>query len=172
MTMNIRKSEKNDLLGIMELIHQAQRYFKSQNIDQWQDGYPNEEAILNDIQKRSSYVLVDEDQIVGTMYYAIEPDKNYAIIDGQWLTNDQPYAVIHRIVVDENYKGKSLAKQLFNYVIDDCQAKDVQSIRIDTHHDNLSMQRFLKKNGFEACGDIRLLDSQALRIAFEKLLNQ
>lgn len=165
--MEIRKSTQKDIKAIMRLVHQAQTYFKNSGIDQWQDGYPKDENILNDIQKGNSYVLVDTD-IIGTMYFALEEDPCYKTIDGSWLTN-QPYAVIHRIVVDEAYKGQSLAKKLLDYGIHICQENHIKSIRIDTHHDNQSMQRFLSKNGFKRCGGITLL-SGAPRIGFEKII--
>lgn len=164
----IRKSTKQDLFHIMNLVKQAQSYFKKNGIDQWQDGYPNEEQLLGDIQQGHSYVLVD-DNIIGTMYFAIEDDINYIKINGEWKTNHQPYAVIHRIVVDENIKGHGLAKKMLLYAVKQCQKQSIQSIRIDTHEDNLSMQTFLKKNGFEFCGHIQL-QSGAPRIAFEKII--
>lgn len=166
--MNIRKSKITDINEIMTLIHQAQKYFKETGIDQWQDGYPQETNIHDDIKKSCSYVLEDE-KIIGTMYFAIEDDPSYFIIKGQWLTQNQPYAVIHRIVVDENHKGQNLAKKLLDYAINECQKNHIHSIRIDTHHDNLSMQRFLTKNDFHACGEITL-ESGALRIGFEKII--
>jgi len=164
----IRNATQKDVIQIMNLVKQAQAYFKSQAIDQWQDGYPNAEQINQDILKQNSYVLVDGN-VIGTMYFAIEDDPTYLHIDGKWKTQDKPYAVIHRIVVDENIKGQGLAKQLLDYAEAKCLKQRVSSIRIDTHDDNLSMQRFLKKNGFEACGHITL-ESGALRIAFEKVL--
>lgn len=168
--MKIRKSNNQDVTSIMKLIHQAQNYFKDQGIDQWQDGYPNDDNILVDIHKGNSYVLED-DHIVGTMYFAIEDDPCYEVIDGKWFTQNQPYAIIHRIVVDENGKGQNLAKRLLDYAIDECRKHDIHSIRIDTHADNMSMQRFLTKHDFVLCGHI-ILESGAPRIGFEKLLNK
>ena len=49
--MNFRKSTKSDVSKIMEIVKQAQEYFKSQGIDQWQNNYPNDEVINNDILK-------------------------------------------------------------------------------------------------------------------------
>ena len=43
------------------------------------------------------------------------------------------------------------------------------SIRVDTHRDNLPMQRMLQKNGFIYCGIIYLADGKE-RFAFEKPL--
>lgn len=80
--MDIRKSNENDASSIMELVYQAQDYFRRSNIDQWQDGYPKIENILEDIQKGCSYVLEDQQKIIGTMYFAIEEDVNYHHIDG------------------------------------------------------------------------------------------
>lgn len=168
--MKIRKSMHKDIQDMMKLVKQAQAYFKNHHIDQWQDGYPNEVQLSEDITKGKSYILKDRD-IVGTMYFSIENDKTYDVIEGEWLTSKQPYAVIHRIVVDENRKGTGLAKQLLDYAIEQCLNHDILSIRIDTHEDNLSMQSFLKKHGFLYCGVI-YLESGAKRIAFEKVLNK
>lgn len=117
--MSIKKSSVNDVQAIMKLVHQAQLYFKNNGIDQWQDGYPKDENIYSDIDKGHSYVLF-QNNIMATMYFAFEDDPCYKDIDGQWLTNNQTYAVIHRIVVDENYKGQNLAKQLLDFAIEQC----------------------------------------------------
>jgi RimJ/RimL family protein N-acetyltransferase len=50
-----------------------------------------------------------------------------------------------------------------------CLDRGVNSIRVDTHKENKSMQKLLKKNGFTYCGIIYLVDGNE-RAAFEKLL--
>ena len=72
--MEIRKSHLDDVQRIMTLIHQAQNYFKQQNIDQWQDGYPQSLDIIEDIQKNNSYVIEDHD-IIGTMYFLLKTSQ-------------------------------------------------------------------------------------------------
>ena len=57
MKMKLRKAKHSDLAAIMAIINQAKAYFKSHGINQWQDGYPNEISIVNDIQRNESYVL-------------------------------------------------------------------------------------------------------------------
>lgn len=165
--MKIRYSNSDDISSIMSCIHQAQDYFKEQGIDQWQDGYPNEKRIYDDIAANHSYVLED-DKVIGTMYFAIDDDPCYKVIDGKWLT-DETYAIIHRIVVDQNHKGQNLAALLLEYAVKECKDKNINSMRIDTHKDNLSMQRFLNKNNFILCGTIQL-ESRDFRLAFEKII--
>lgn len=168
--MKIRKATYEDIEMMMAIIKQAQTYFYNNGIDQWQDGYPNPTQLHNDITKGNSYVLCDE-HIIGTMYFAIEEDINYPGIVGKWLTDTHAtYGVIHRIVVDENYKGKAYAKVLLDFAVEKCKENNVASIRIDTHENNISMQRFLLKNNFKLCGDITL-QSGAPRIALEKLID-
>ncbi len=166
--MKIRKSQYNDINDIMIIIKEAQDYFKNNLIDQWQDGYPNEESFKQDIDANHSYVLIDQNQIIGTMYFTFEEDPCYREIDGKWKS-DNPYAVIHRIAVSSAYKGQGLASLMLNYAIEQCKNNDIHSIRIDTHIDNKSMQQFLYKNNFELCGTITLM-SGASRIALEKIL--
>lgn len=170
--MIIRTSEISDLSQIVNLLNQAKSYFERSGIDQWQNGYPNGDNILQDIVEGKSFVFFDHNQVLGTMYFTIGKEPNYEVIeDGQWLTDSDTYAVMHRIVVDERIKGKGVAKQMLDYVESVAKQSHIGSLRIDTHKDNLSMQRFLQKNGFQPCGIIYVEDGTQ-RIGFEKILNK
>ena len=162
--MLVRRTSKEDVKKICEIIDQAKQYMKNSGIDQWQNGYPNEETILEDIQTQTSYVLVDN-CVVGTMRFLIEDDPDYGYIEGNWKTNGR-YGVIHRIAIDENCKGKSYAKVLVDEAIQMCLNDNVHSLRIDTHFDNSSMRKFLKKNHFEECGIVYIRGVDK-RIAYE-----
>ena len=41
-----------------------------------------------------------------------------------------------------------------------CKGNRVNNIKIDTHKDNISMQKLLEKNGFKYCGIIYLEDGK------------
>lgn len=165
--MKLRKSKKNDLERIMEMIRQAQDYFKSNNIDQWQNNYPNNEVIINDIEKGYSYVLERNGEIVASTAVSFNNEENYnKIYKGNWLTNED-YTVIHRGVVDMDFKGKGLFSIVIKEVEKISLSKGIHSIKIDTHKDNLAMQKLIKKNNFKYCGIIYLKDGNE-RIAFEK----
>lgn len=167
--MKLRKSTLSDINSIMRIIEQAKEYFKENNIDQWQDNYPNYTTIKNDIDKEESYVLIDDNDILATVALSFNGENNYGVIyDGKWLSNSN-YAVIHRVAVDKNHKGKGLSGEIFNTLEKICLDNNVSSIKIDTHKENTSMRRFLEKNGFKYCGVIYLEDKSE-RIAFEKIL--
>lgn len=167
--MEFRKSTKEDIKYIMKIISDAQAYFKKNNIDQWQNGYPNEESILSDILTEESYVLVDNDEIIGTAYLSFNGESDYDVIyDGEWLS-DEPYGVVHRIAVKNDLKGRGIAGEIFKKIEDICIQRNIYDIKIDTHRDNKSMQRFLEKQGFTRCGVVYLKDKSE-RIGFEKKL--
>lgn len=168
--MEFRKSNEADISNIMNIIKQAQAYFKGHGIDQWQNNYPNDETISNDIANDNSYVLLKDNKIVATVVVSFDGEKTYdSIYEGKWISSDE-FAVIHRIAVDNTYKGLGLSSQIIKSVEKLCLSKSVCSIKIDTHEKNISMQKLLKKNNFEYCGIIYLEDGDK-RIAFEKMLS-
>ncbi len=160
--MIIVKADILDIDDILNIINQAKAYLKSQNIDQWQEpNYPNKEVFLNDIKNNNLYVLKDDDKVVGVFALASH-DLNYNdISDGSWHS-EKDYVAIHRIAIDNAYKGKGLTKMIFDYV-----KEKYCYIRIDTHKDNVSMKKCLAKNGFEYCGVIVLKRDGSQRIAYD-----
>ncbi len=166
--MKIRQAVNKDIPRIMEIINDAKEFLKSQGIDQWQDGYPNEQVIENDILQNEFYVMEDE-EVVGCMALSFRGEDAYDVIEGQWLSKGK-FGVIHRIAVDNKLKGKRLANQFLQFSEKVALELNINSIKIDTHPKNLSMQKWIKNNGFTECGTVYMRDN-ALRIAYEKILN-
>lgn len=169
--MIIRETRTQEIKQIMTIIRMAQQSLHSSNIDQWQDGYPNEEVIMEDIRKKQSYVVEKDGTLIGTAAISLEKEHTYdKITNGKWMTGDEMvYVVIHRIATHEECKRQGIAGRLLNYAEKVGKEQGAGSIRIDTHPDNLIMQSWLEKNGFSYCGWI-YLQSGALRYAYEKVL--
>lgn len=157
----------------MSIIGDAQKYLASLDIDQWQDGYPNENQILLDISNNDSYVVIDDnDTIMATSVCTTKNESTYDHIDGKWLTPNNPtYGVIHRIAVSNKFRKHGLARFVFDYYETALIENNISSLRVDTHKENLGMQQLLGSMGYEYCGIITL-SSGALRLAYEKILFQ
>lgn len=160
-----RKTRCEDIEQIMIMIKSAQDYFKSHNIDQWQNGYPNKYVFINDIEKDNSYIFTHENKIIATAMISFDGEPTYHTIDGQWIS-DEPYIVIHRIAVNADMKGNNIAGQILTHAQQIAASKNIHSIRIDTHRENQAMQRAVLKFGFTFCGIIRLSDG-AERLAYQ-----
>lgn len=169
--MIFRIAKKEDIEKIMPIIEKAQEYLKNQGIDQWQDGYPNEESIGEDIEAENFYILEENDKILGVTALIFGEDKTYQkIYDGKWLTNGT-YGVIHRLAVGHNQRRRGIANKILKEVEKTTIEKNINSIKVDTHRDNKGMQKLLEKNGYQYCGIIYARDNTE-RVAFEKILDK
>lgn len=164
---HLRAAEAADAPEILALYAQARAWFAAHGVDQWQDAYPDA-ALPEDLARGESYVIEARGRVAATFMTGAGPDAAYARMEtGAWRTFG-PYAVLHRVAVDEAWKGRGLAGLAVAYA---CRRfAGMASLRGDTHADNRSMQRMLEKNGFVRCGVIHLADG-APRIAFEKVLS-
>jgi predicted metal-dependent hydrolase/GNAT superfamily N-acetyltransferase len=167
--LRFRKGAEGDLERIMELVADAQNWFRGQGVDQWQDGYPTRELILSDILGGQNYIVEYNGVAVATAVISFEGEPTYAEIKGKGWLNEKPYAVVHRIAVADECRRKGIAKEILHFAEEKCVERGVSDIRIDTHRDNRAMRSLLKKMGYTHCGRITLT-SGAYREAYQKEL--
>ena len=159
--MIIRKTTLLDLPEIENIYAQAKVFMiKNGNPNQWAGDYPNQVDAKIDVDSGIGYVCEDDGEIVAVFAFANQVEPTYNYIDGAWLS-DEPYAFIHRIAV--KYHGKGIA----DFCLNEC-FKLYPNIKIDTHKDNIPMQKLLKRNGFTYCGIIYLENGEE-RLAFQKI---
>lgn len=159
--LTIRLATAGDLESIMLLFEKAKAFMrKCGNLLQWNDGYPERTLMLREIQSRHCYVCCNAGDIPVATFCLLEgPDATYSnIYDGQWL-DKEPYYVVHRLATDGSVKGAG------RLCMEWCLKKH-PSLRVDTHADNLPMQRLASSCGFTKCGRIRL-DDDSWRIAYQ-----
>ncbi|MDR2979235.1 MAG: GNAT family N-acetyltransferase [Bacteroidales bacterium] len=162
-----RPATPGDLSAIMPLIADAQRFLRSMGVDQWQNGYPSEEIIRQDIERKNGYVLTVAEGIIAFATVIFSEEPTYQIIyEGTWLS-DSEYGVIHRMAVADAHKRKRVGESMFRFIEKMACERQISSMRIDTHEDNIPMQRLIRKTGYAYCGVIYLADGNK-RLAFQK----
>ena len=135
----------------------------SGNMLQWNDGYPSQSVILADMEASNGYVVEEDGAIVAYFALIASPEPTYnAIYGGEWLDDEKPYHVIHRIASTPESHGVFDAIMDYSFSVDG-------NIRIDTHRDNTIMQHNILKHGFSYCGIIYLLSGDE-RLAYQKIL--
>ena len=159
----IRKATIGDLETILLLIDEGRRKMIAEgNVNQWSGGRPSREMLVKDIAQGVSHLVVVDGKPVATFALIEGPDPTYArIYDGEWQ-NDNPYYVIHRVASVAGVHGIMRAVLNYAFTLTD-------TIRIDTHNDNVTMRTLLAKYGFSYCGII-LLENGDPRLAFQKTL--
>jgi len=156
----IRPAQKSDLPAIEKVYTAARAYMRvSGNPHQWGDSHPAHTILESDIEKGDLYVCEIDGEIRGSFALLFGEDPTYSYIeDGAW-PNEKPYATIHRIASDGKVKG--IFTKCFEYAL-----TRADEIRIDTHHDNKTMQHVVLKHGFRRCGIIYLANGDP-RIAYQ-----
>lgn len=171
MSHSIRTGAPADCIHAERLYALAKSTMKAAGIDQWQGIYPNGDDFLLDVNANQSIVMEKDGVVIGIAAAYIGHEPTYdKIYDGQWLTNNQTYGIIHRIAVDPVERNSGAATAVVEYVRHLCLQQGITSMRCDTHPDNTIMQRTLEKNGYQKCGIIFIEDGTE-RLAYEKLLS-
>jgi len=152
-----------DINSIVEIYNNARVFMrKNGNLEQWSNGYPNREVILNDIKNGNLYLVMESNVVIGIFALIRNGDPCYKKIDGEWLNNNS-YFAIHRIA--STFVKKGFLQFVISYV-----STLTKDIRIDTHKDNIPMQRALEKLNFIKCGII-YLESGDPRLAYHLHVN-
>ena len=163
MSRIIREARQTDMAEIMKVMDAAKMIMRqSGNMHQWVDGYPSEAVITADMERNGGFVVEDDGLIVGYFAFLPSPEPTYAkIYEGDWLDDERPYHVVHRIASFPNVHG------IFSSIMDFCFSHD-SNIRIDTHRDNKIMQHNIAKHHFSYCGIIYLASGDE-RLAYQKI---
>lgn len=159
----IRPAAETDLPRIREIYAQAREFMAAAgNPTQWTDGYPQESVIRGDLSRGQLFVYEQNARILGVFCYFQGEEPDYARIhEGAWL-QDGAYGVVHRIAVAAGSRGIGAA------CLTDAFSR-CGNLRIDTHRDNIPMQRLLAKTGFRYCGIIYLTKDGSERLAYQKI---
>lgn len=168
-----RPALESDIAAMLGIAAQAQAFLASCGVDQWQDGYPARRHFLTDIERSECFVLTCGGEVCAFFVLSTHPEKSYAgISDGKW-SSDEPYAVLHRCAVAEQYRASGLAGRIITECERLARQQGVGWLRADTHKKNKAMQGLLRRSGFHYRGNITVAVNgghDPRRLAFEKRL--
>ena len=165
--IQLRKAKAPDVERIWQIILQAKEQMRLLNSQQWQDGYPTVESIIDDIDKGYGYVLSRNKEVIAYAAVVFDGEQAYNHLQGTWLS-DYPYVVVHRLAVAEEMKRQGIATLFMQKIGELSRKKDIYSFRVDTNFDNLYMQKIFARLGFTYCGEV-VYPGANQRMAYEKL---
>ena len=158
--MEIRLAFPNEVDAIMQVMEDAKKCLAKSGSDQWQNGYPNADIIIDDIISGQAYVALEEGELSVTK----SPEEAYeAIYEGSWHGEESEYLVFHRIAVATDVQGQGVAQTFLEGLIE---GFDYLDFRSDTHVQNKAMQHIFEKLGFQQVG---MVPVDGERLAYQKL---
>jgi len=157
--MEIRLAFPNEVDAIMQVMEDAKKCLAKSGSDQWQNGYPNADIIIDDIISGQAYVALEEGELLAYAAVTKSPEEAYeAIYEGSWQGGESEYLVFHRIAVAADVQGKGGAHTFLEGLI--------EGFDSDTHVENKAMQHIFEKLGFSQVGKVPV-DGE--RLAYQKL---
>lgn len=162
-----RKAGTSDIPEISEILKKAVERMLAEGKRQWDENYPNETHVREDIGKGIGYVIENKGKVVGYGAVVFTGEPAYEHIDGKWLSSER-YVVVHRLAVCQSVKGEGLGRAFMDAVEDFARSLGIHSFKIDTNFDNTAMLGLLARLGFAYCGEIHY--EKGSRKAFEKLI--
>lgn len=142
MKIEFRPAYPEDLHAIVNLVGNAIKVMENQDIYQWDEQYPNQQVLMQDIEKKQLHVGVIEEKIVVIFVLNQECDDAYS--NGEWKYVGASYFVIHRLCVNPDFQNHGIAKYTMLYIEDFLISKGIETIRLDAYTKNLTQLSCMK----------------------------
>ena len=166
--MIIRKANKTNLNNIMLMYKSCVKGMLANDIDQWDESYPNAEVIMEDLIAQTYFVAIKNNIIIGGINIDQNQDKTYLEID--WEDTSNSFLVVHRLGVKEEFWGKKIGKKLMTFAENMVIEKGLKSIRLDTYSGNPKAMDFYRRLGYRELVSINLKPNKNEYYCFEKII--
>ena len=166
--MKIRKAKVSDLSNIMKMYTSCINGMIENDIDQWDESYPNKQIITMDI-KAKTYFVVEKD---GKIIAGINIDKNQdpTYLNIKWKDTENLFLVVHRLAVKQENWNEGIGKKLMLFAEKLVIKNELNSIRLDTYSNNPKAMIFYKNIGYHELGTINLKPDKEKYHCFEKII--
>ena len=140
---NTRKAELTDLPEVSALFKRAIAHMIDNGIFQWDDIYPDAEALQTDIERGEMYLYTINARIMSTFTINQFFDPEYA--DGNWKYSARSAASIHRLCVNPNYQNSGVGTKTVCAAENILQNGGIKSVRLDAFSQNPAALRLYEK---------------------------
>ncbi|MRN56053.1 GNAT family N-acetyltransferase [Paenibacillus sp. LC-T2] len=153
----------------MDLIARCVQVMQDGGSDQWDALYPSKEIISLDIERGTLFVCEDNNAVAGIIVLDENQAEEYKSI--QWVQNEGPHLIMHRLAVDPQVQGKGIARRLIIFAENYAEHNGYKSIRLDTYNKNARALGLYSRLGYDRRGEVNFPDRAASFPVFEKVLN-
>ncbi|MED1114621.1 GNAT family N-acetyltransferase [Bacillus paramycoides] len=147
----IRIATEDESESIITLLKEVAQWLQDKEVDQWQYllGEEATAEILEGIREKYTYVVLKEDEIVGTVTASPKQNEWDERIYGKEEVSDSLY--IHRFAVKREYKGNEIGEWILQWIDENVQC-DKNYLKLDCVGHNRTLNDFYKRCSFEYIG--------------------
>ena len=166
--MIIQKAKISEIGDIMLMYKSCIEGMLANNIDQWDESYPNKDIIMQDLIAQTYFIVIEHNIIIAGINIDQNQDKTYLPLE--WKDKKNQFLVVHRLAVKEFFWGKGIGKSLMIFTEKLAIKKGLNSIRLDTYSGNPKAMNFYKRIGYNEVGTINLKPNKNKYHCFEKII--
>ncbi|MCH5297789.1 MAG: GNAT family N-acetyltransferase [Ruminococcus sp.] len=150
MKINYQKASFNNISEIMDIIRYAVRNMEQERIYQWDELYPAEKDIINDINNGELYVGRVNEKIA--VIYVINSYCDEEYNNGEWQNPNANYQIVHRLCVHPDFQNNGIAKATMQHIETELCQSDVEAIRLDAFTENPYALKLYQNLGYSIVG--------------------
>lgn len=148
--LRVRKAEFRDLKDIVKIFKGAIKNMDKQGINQWDEVYPNEDVLKEDIMKKEMYLYCKENEILSV--FVLNKDYDEAYNRADWKYPELSFAIVHRLCVNPSVQNRGIGTKTLNIIEELLNNKNIESIRLDVFSENPFALKMYEKHGYKKVG--------------------
>lgn len=149
--MKIRKAELEDLNIIIDIFKNAINTMNDNDIHQWDEIYPTNTILEQDILKKQMYIGIKDNTVVSVLVINNEFDEQYK--NGNWKYDNESFAVVHRLCVNPVCQNQKIGNNTIILIEELLRKEGIQSIRLDAFSLNPYALKMYETLGYQKVGE-------------------
>ncbi|MHC4187318.1 MAG: GNAT family N-acetyltransferase [Planctomycetota bacterium] len=166
--MNIIKVKEEDLSDIMNLLRECIADMQAHRIDQWDEFYPTEDKVTENIQNQTLYGVKDEQNFLAVITLDTNGAPEYDAV--KWLTEDGDSLFVHRLAVHPKWQRRKIATKLMDFSEAFAKKNNYTSIRLDVYSRNFRAVGLYESCGYKRIGQVHFRHKEPPFLCYEKIL--
>lgn len=165
--IKIRHATAEEVGKLFTIIQAARWSMASQGIDQWDEIYPTEAILQEDLRKGDLHVITVEDRPTGMIVLNEEQSPEYAAVSWKYAT---PALVVHRLTIDPKNQRQGLAIRLMEFAERNAAVQGHNAIRLDAFTRNPGAIALYEHLGYRRAGTVQF--RKGLFYCYEKQMDK
>lgn len=146
----LRKAAIQDLDNVMKVFKDAIETMDGNGIDQWDNIYPSEDILKEDILRGEMFLEEIDGKIACVFVLNQECDEEYK--NGNWKYRNGYFYVIHRLCVNPYFQNQGVGTKSMILIEEMLRKEHIDSIRLDAFSLNPFALKMYEKIGYKKVG--------------------
>ncbi len=149
--MKIIKAEYKDLIPVMDTVGACVAHLREQGIYQWNEMYPTEKVLAEDIRAGTLYIVNDGETCRGMVVLNQVHDTEWK--NAHWSEDCENPLCVHRLIVHPEWQNQGVGRALMEFAHSYAVDNNHDCIRFDAYSGNPPLVETYQRMGCKKTGE-------------------